>query len=319
MNEKITYISQLVPSFERASECLEKLMKIDVSATTIQIISEENGKSIHEKDMDLANEIYNFPEKYFDNKLEKDKKPGRLYIMADGSAVNTRLKENGTTWKEMKLGLVFSDANIIKRKNGDGIITKKEYISYMGSVEEFKKLLFACAIKNGYGTIKEVVVVGDGAKWIWKMCEELFPDAVKILDFYHMSENIYSYAKYLYPNQDKKIKKWSSKIINLIKKGEYQKAMKLIPRNKSEELPSGVPNLSQYIENNKDKINYNQLKKQDYIIGSGAMESANKMVIHQRLKQSGMRWNTNGAQYISTLRTKYESNLWCDVQKHIAA
>jgi len=60
-------------------------------------------------------------------------------------------------------------------------------------------------------------------------------------------------------------------------------------------------------------------KEKGYYIGSGAIESANKMVIQQRMKQSGMRWSINGGQYIAALRTKHESDLWDDVVSVINA
>ena len=31
-------------------------------------------------------------------------------------------------------------------------------------------------------------VVGDGADWIWKHVQALFPDACQVLDYYHCSE-----------------------------------------------------------------------------------------------------------------------------------
>lgn len=68
-----------------------------------------------------------------------------------------------------------------------------------------------------------------------------------------------------------------------------------------------------------ERINYKFYKDNDYYIGSGAIESANKMVIQQRMKQSGMRWSVNGGQYIATLRTKHESNRWDEVTNVINA
>ncbi|MCL1918127.1 MAG: OmpA family protein, partial [Peptococcaceae bacterium] len=47
-----------------------------------------------------------------------------------------------------------------------------------------------------------------------------------------------------------------------------------------------------------------------YFIGSGAIESGNKIVLQQRLKQASMRWNVSSAQPMLTLKTKCESNLW---------
>ena len=72
-------------------------------------------------------------------------------------------------------------------------------------------------------------------------------------------------------------------------------------------------NLRTYINNNKNRIDYKTYRDKGYFIGSGAIESAAKNVIQQRMKQSGMRWGINGGQYIAALRAKHESNLWCDV------
>ena len=72
----------------------------------------------------------------------------------------------------------------------------------------------------------------------------------------------------------------------------------------------GVVNLYKYMTNNKERINYNSFEEKGYYIGSGAIESGNKTVIQQRMKQSGMRWGVAGGQYIAALRAKYESNMW---------
>lgn len=314
MTETITYMAQLVPSFERASEAIKKLLKINISAKQIQIVSEEVGKEVFEKDKSEANKAFQRPEDTAPQELPKHRKEGRLYILTDGSQVNTRVEdENGSTWKEMKLGLIFYDRDIIKRSDESHIITKKEYVSYLGSVNEFKKFVFASAAKAGYGKIKEAVVVGDGAQWIWNMCEELFPDAVQILDFYHMSENTHKYAKLIYPEDEISRKIWVNKVLDALKGGKVDEAIKMVENKKVEKVPIGVSNLDTYISNNRERINYKFYKEKGYYIGSGAIESANKMVIQQRMKQSGMRWSINGGQYIASLRTKHESNCWDEV------
>jgi len=314
MTETITYISQLVPSFERASEAIKKLCKIDISAKEIQIVSEEVGKEVFEKDKAEAKEVFEKPEEAAPQELPKDRKDGRLYIVTDGSQVNTRVEdENGSTWKEMKLGLIFSDKDVIKRSDENHIITKKEYVSFFGSVDEFKKYVFAAAARAGYGKLKEVVVLGDGAAWIWNMCKEIFPDAVQILDYYHMSENTHKYAKFLYPEDEVNRKIWVNRVLDGLKKGKVEEAIKLVEEKKVDKTPDGVVNLHTYITKNRERINYKFYKDNGYYIGSGAIESANKMVIQQRMKQSGMRWSIDGGQYIAALRTKHESNRWDEV------
>lgn len=314
MTEMITYMAQLVPSFERASEAIKKLLRIDVSAKQIQIISEEVGRKVFEKDKEIAEEAYERPEEAAPQELDKQKKDGRLYILTDGLQVNTRVEDtNGSTWKEMKLGLIFRDKDIIKRNDENHIITQKEYVSYFGSVNEFKKFLFDAAARAGYGSIKEVIVIGDGAQWIWNMCEEVFPDAVQILDYYHLSENTHAYAKLVYPEDEVTRKAWVNKVLDTVGNGDIDGAIKLVEAKKIEKLPDTAVNLYTYINNNRNRINYNIFKQKGYYIGSGAIESANKMVIQQRMKQSGMRWSINGGQDIATLRTKHESNRWEEV------
>ena len=56
--------------------------------------------------------------------------------------------------------------------------------------------------------------------------------------------------------------------------------------------------------------------KEIYICkGSGAIESSNKTVVQLRLKQAGMRWSVEGANYMIALRCMYESEYWSEIEK----
>ena len=311
MIEIIAYIAQLLPSFDRASEALKKMMGIEVSGTQIQIVSEEVGNAVFEDDMANAEQMYDKPEESAPQELPRNRKEGVLYILTDGSQVNTRIEdEDGSTWRQMKLGLIFSDRDIIKRSDGHCIVTKKEYVTYLGSVSEFKKTVFAAAARAGYGKLKEVVVIGDGAPWIWNMYEELFPDAVTILDYYHLSENVHQYSKALYPEDEISRKRWINQILDNVEEDQIDEAKVIKPSETLVNLPS-------YLERNKERIKYKTYKDKGYYIGSGPIESGNKVVIQQRMKQSGMRWGLAGGQYIASLRAKYESSKWDDVVKVI--
>lgn len=317
--EIVTYSAQMIPGYKNAEEVLLKLKGIRISGTQIKTISEEVGKEMFEIEMIEAKKSFNSPEISAPQSLEKDKIDTILYITMDGSAVNTRIQDvNGSTWKEMKLGLTFLDKDIIKRKDESCIITKKEYVTYMGSVEEFKKLLFNSAVNAGYGSIKKVVVIGDGAHWIWNACKELFPDAECILDYFHMAENVYNYAKELYNHDEKRYKRWAKTILYYIETNQLKKALTKISQS---DMPSDkkakILNLEGYINNNKERINYLKYRNKGFYIGSGMIESGNKVVIQKRMKQAGMRWSSNGAQYMAVLRAKHESNKWIDVENLI--
>lgn len=117
------------------------------------------------------------------------------------------------------------------------------------------------------------IKVSDDAAWIANIAEELFPNAQHILDYFHLSENVYSYAKAKF---------------HLDENEQYENAV----------------NLYHYIKTNAHHIDYPVYMAKGYFIGSGAIESGNKVVLQKRLKQSGMCWNPKTAQYLLTLKSK---------------
>ena len=187
-------------------------------------------------------------------------------------------------------------------------INKREYAAYIGGVSEFKKHLFSCALKNGYGEYQETVLISDGAAWIRNMRDELFPDAQQILDYYHLCENVNTYAKHLFGAEPSQYSEWANEICVLLKASKWDEVLHNLENRKK---PSNCPvDPYGYIRNNIANIDYVRYSEKGYFIGSGAVESGNKSVLQQRLKQAGMRWNIQTAQYLLTLRAKYKSGLW---------
>ncbi len=310
MMVEMSFYAQNQVSFEHAKYMIKKNLNIETNAETIREVSEYVGKEIFEIDTKQAQNRY---EKMYKLPMltEREKQDNVLYILTDGAAVNTRVEdENGSTWRENKLVMAFTSKDMIKRPDGNHIITKKEYGAYIGSIEEFKKYMLNIAVKAGYCTIKEVVIISDGATWIRKACEEIFPDAIQILDKFHLEENLYTYAKYKYGENEIEYTKWVKMIMNYIENGKKEEAIKILKEENYENLPTAVPNVLGYVTNNIEKIDYKEYKEKGYFVGSGAIESGNKVIVQRRCKQAGMRWSVNGAQYILTLRAKWESNLW---------
>jgi len=303
------YYGQNQHSFESASEMMKRALQIDISKETVRKVTEEIGKIVFESDKARANHIVKNMQEIED---EPEKTKGTLYIMTDGAAVNTRIKDdNGSTWRENKIVIAFTDRNMIKRKDGGNIIVSKECSAYIGTAESFRGYVLDTAIKAGYGKVRDVVIIGDGASWIRNMGSDLFPEAVQILDLYHLKENIYTYAKHKFSNNEKAYVPWAETFINKVENGKVEEVLGLLPEE--EKLPTGVVNLRTYILNNIDRIDYPKYKEKGYFVGSGAIESANKVILQRRLKQAGMRWSVQGAQFVLSLRAKVESGRWDDV------
>jgi hypothetical protein len=217
-------------------ETLKDDFGLNVCAATIMNVTNIIGSIAFKTEREKAEKAY---EQLSQAKLSfKHNIDAVLYIETDGAMFNTRnTSETGTTWRENKLGLIFSSdhiRNYINRKTGEKYhkIDQKEYTSYIGEASEFKKFLFACALKNGYGDYKETVLISDGAKWIKNIKEELFYDALHILDFFHLKEKVYEFGKLYYNHIEKKYKPWSEQICGLLRESKYIEAMKDIEKNK---------------------------------------------------------------------------------------
>jgi hypothetical protein len=297
-------------SYERAQQILKR-HNIEVNDDIIRNIVNHIGSYIFQIDCQIAEKNY---EKLLKSQINFNYNiNGVLYIETDGAALNTTIKsDDDTTWRENKLGIVFTSDNIRywtdKHGNRQHEIKKREYTSFLGSVDYFKILLFSSALRNGYGKYKETVILSDGATWIRNMVKELYPDSQQILDFFHLCENIHNYSKLYFKKNNNLAKKWAEKICQLFKESKIEEAISII--YKLQTKYNIKPNLHKYISNNLDNIDYAKYIKKGFFIGSGAIESANKLVMQSRMKRPGQRWHPTSAQNMLTLRAKQESGLW---------
>lgn len=314
LKETLCDFGHRMSSYEEAAYMLEKYLHIKVSPTLIQQVCIEVGGKLFSQEYKEAHDLYENQYKAISN-IPENKKKGRIYIEADGSMILIR-KEG---YKEVKLGMVFKDSKILNRNKERHIITEKDYVVCLGTAEEFKKMLWASAIRNGFQDVKEVVILGDGSKWVWNIAKELFPEAIFILDYYHFEEHVYECANVLYPEDEVTRRRWAQEILDGFMEGKLEATIESIDPALYDDEASRlkVENLKGYIKNNKDKMDYKTYRDKGYFIGSGAVESAHKHVIQQRLKLAGMRWSRQGAQPMCTLRAASKSERWNEVQKII--
>ena len=259
-------LAQMLP-FQESSNVLNKHFDINMAASTIQKISEDIGKKLYIKEKEDAEDLFKSRDKLVEAAAVVEKKE-KIYIECDGSMIAIK----GDGWKEIKLGIIFSDLNILNKNKSRHIIAEKDYVAYLGTAEEFKKMLWASAVKNGCLNVEQIVFIGDGAQWIWNMVDELFPNAEKILDYYHFSEHVHECGLVLY-NDDKEREAWVKSIIDDIDAGLINETLlKLNSDNyKDKEQIKKVRELKTYLENNKERIKYKEFKEKGYFIGSGAV------------------------------------------------
>lgn len=307
---RCAYWAQNQCSYQAAEDVIRNTYGLEINDDTVRNVTNCVGRAVFREDCRRTDELF--------QRLEHGKisfannKKGILYIEADGAALNTRHKnDEGSTWRENKLGVVYSSDNIHYWKNKKGErqhhIEKREYVSHVGSAGEFGRHLYRCAVENGYGIYRETVLISDGAAWIANMAGELFPDAQHILDLYHLKENVYAFSKSKFGMDEGKYIPWAERISDLLETGLAERVLEELD---PDEKYANCVNLHHYISVHREHINYPEYKARGYFCGSGAIESGNKVVLQKRLKQAGMRWEPQTAQYLLALKTKYESGRW---------
>jgi hypothetical protein len=88
-------------------------------------------------------------------------------------------------------------------------VRDEAFTSYTGAIEtaeQFGRRLYREAWDRGCSTASRIVVLGDGAPWIWNIADEHFPGAVQIVDLYHARQHLWELGSRLFPNEEKKRK-----------------------------------------------------------------------------------------------------------------
>lgn len=147
-------------------------------------------------------------------------------------------------------------------------------------------------------------VIADGARWIWKQAQALFPSAVEILDYYHCSEHVHKVAALQYGAHPERQREWCEIALARLFYGEVHgviwglQHMKLTDAQAAEE----VAKLIRYLQRHQARLDYRFARKGGYPMGSGGIESANKFICHVRLKRSGAWWYVTNANQMLALR-----------------
>jgi len=236
-----------------------------------------------------------------------------MYVTCDGTTVHMV----GEGWKEAKVGAVYE-------LDAQGEAT---HISYVGGFEEaeaFGKLLYAEAYVRGIEEAETVVMLGDGASWIWNLRKEHFPGAIEILDYAHASEYVHDLSKELYGEGTGEAKVWAEEKESWLYEGKIQKLIQALKQTKAKGKTARetLANTSTYFENHQHQMKYDEYRAKGYHIGSGIAEAACKQLVQQRLKQSGMRWTREGAEamlQLKILRTNRQWSMLEDIQRLEAA
>jgi hypothetical protein len=231
--------------------------------------------------------------------MRKEETVGRAGKQADGSAKT----------REVKLAVVFSADS----RDSHGKPTRDVgSVSYNAAIEsaatadvdallsEFAQRVERETQRRGFETAARQVVIGDGAKWIWNIADEQFPDAIQIIDLFHAKGTISTAAKAIFGTENEFGAQWAKTCRDELEAGKLDIIIEKLEG--FTETSKEARQCREYLITNRSRLNYPRFRKLGLCTSSGIVESGCKHVIGARVKQSGMHWTVRGANAIIALR-----------------
>lgn len=266
-------------SFELAARELDVVCGVKLSATTMQNYSKKIGNRIAEEWREAA-----------DQALARRLHPSglqvkRLYVSMDGVMAHI-----GGEWREVKLGAVYQ-----RGRSGRAYGTR--YYASLEKSNVFGYKMRVLAHVNGSDSCSDVVMLCDGAPWIWIETGKHFGGSTQILDYYHAAEHLAALANTRFGIGTKEAKSWlkehkgyliADRIDLVIQDIQNWKPRK--PANKKIQRTT-----IEYFQEHRHRMLYKTFEQNDYYIGSGIIEAGAKTVIKARMGGAGMRWEETGA------------------------
>jgi hypothetical protein len=281
--------------FAPAAETLQQLTGQRLSERTVERLTEQVGAVAAAQEARQAADMAHW------RAPPAEVQPQRLYIAVDGTMVH---QDDG--WHEAKCVTCYWDEPDGKRQ--------ARYTVRFVEAAQFVAFVWALACRCGLETAKQVVLLGDGAAWIWEHIGGLLKEAVCIVDWYHALEHVWTCGRALYGEGTPATAAWVQEYETLLWAGQVRAILDRLraerAQTRSPPKRAALQALLTYVANQDDRLAYDRFRALGLEIGSGRVEAACKHVVGLRMKQSGMRWSKTGSQNTLSLRVAWLNGGW---------
>lgn len=287
--------------FEQAVELMEEVLGVAVSKIVAQTYTEAAGAAyvvLQEE------EVAWLEEKMPEPKEEADK----LQISADGAMVPLL---HGI-WAEVRT-LVVGEVQSRKLANGEKEVHTRHlsYFSRKVSAQEFQRLALVEIQRRGVERAQAVAAVMDGADWEQGFVDFHCPQALRILDFAHAAEHLSAIGEFLHGDHTPESQTWLKDQAHRLKhEGPEQLLLELTERQRQQPQAEILSSNLAYLKKRKEQMQYPRFQALGWPIGSGAVESGNKLVVQARLKGAGMHWAESHVNPMLAIRNILCSGRW---------
>jgi len=309
----------LTDSFEEAAEkVLPELCGIRLSETTVQRTTEAAGErlGVH---LDQG-KVLGGPTPWSWHRDADGK--SCAYVSVDATGVRQQASGGGPAEGRMPyVGMVYNPLPELSKQAAGPLpaaaTMQARYLAGLYSLDELAEVLRRQAGQVGMNRAERWLGLTDGGNGLESFVQRSFPLVeVVILDFWHVSDHLGDLARTLYAQDEEQAKEQKGQWCQMLK---HEGGAALVKVLEELRLPERRPALRAkhaevlgYLKKNVPRMDYPTYLAKGWHIGSGAVESACKTVVAQRLKLAGMRWREKGTSAVCHLRALYKSerNQW---------
>jgi hypothetical protein len=244
--------------------------------------------------------------------------PSQLAVlMLDGFQVRFRgpgwgaqkTTEARVEWHEEKLGVFYGQEQAVRGERGQ--LLEKVMVGWQGEGLELGRRLHWEAVSGGLGRAQEVLVVADGAPWIWNVVEDRWPNTHQLLDFYHASQHLWVLGQTLHPKDEAVRREWVEERLHRLRHGKEKAVLREIaalPRRRGE-AGKVIRREQNYFAGHAERMNYQELAQRGWPIASGAVESGCR-ARQCRRKRPGQFWTRVGLRHLDALEEARDNGHW---------
>jgi len=219
-------------------------------------------------------------------------------------------------WHWVYTGTVFRLDQRGTTASGRPVIAERGYVATRSGIDGFQPQLYAEAIQRGLLQAEQVLILADGAIWIWNIAADRFRGASQRVDLYHVKEHLWTLAKELFGDTDK-AKEWVTPFLNWLERRK-DGALDVIQgleglRETLDQFSSSQQEAIEreigYFDEHKDRMDYKTAKSLGQPVGSGAIESTCSQ-FQRRFKLPGQFWSLEGDEAFLALATLHRNERW---------
>jgi hypothetical protein len=303
----------LSESFEEAAtRVLPEMAGLRVAETTVQRTSEGVGERIaaHRR----GGRTFGFPRPW---PWYRDAH-GRTcaYISVDLTGVRQQAKDGTAAEGRMPyVAMVYNPVPELPEGSPyqppAKAVMQARYLSGLYDLDELGLQLRKQAGQVGMDHAEVWIGLTDGGNGLEEFVRKNFPrDPVLILDFWHAADHLTELAKLLHPDDEETRQALVTEWCHTMKHEGGQRIVEVLrayPLPRRTAVQAKHAEVVHYLSNNLHRTDYPRYLANGWMIGSGAVESACKTVVAQRLKQAGMRWREYGTHTMCHLRALFRS------------